>query len=240
MPAERTVSEAGSFIRPSPYQSIPVAAVLAAVAAAAWLALATGAGHTTHDDVFGSGHAPDPAAIAALLGGWQLMVAAMMLPPEIASPTTTRPRSRRPWWTEAAMTTLATCAVWTGFAIVALAGDAVVHEVAESRPQLAGLVAPTLLVGAGGFQLTALRRRLLVVASHSSASPWRRAICGLGSCCGLMLVVFALGVGNLPAMAALTVVMTVERAASPHLEPLIGPLVGWVLIVTGALAASSP
>ena len=240
MPAERIVSEAGPFIRPSPHQSIPVAAVLAAVAAAAWLALATGAGHTTHDDVLGSGHAPDPAAIAGLLGGWQLMVAAMMLPPEIASPTANRPHSRRPWWTEAAMTTLTTCAVWTVFAIVALAGDAVVHEVAESRPQLAGLVAPTVLVGAGGLQLTALRRRLLVVASHASASPWRRAICGLGSSCALMLVVFALGVGNLPAMAVLTAVMTVERVANPQLGPLIGPLVGWVLIVAGALVAIQP
>lgn len=55
------------------------------VAAAAWVALAAGAGHTTHDEVLGPGQGPDPAAIAALLGGWQLMVAAMMLPPEIAS-----------------------------------------------------------------------------------------------------------------------------------------------------------
>jgi predicted metal-binding membrane protein len=163
-----------------------------------------------------------------------------MLPPEIASPTANVPHSRRPWWTEAAFTTLTTCAVWTGFAIAALAGDAVVHQVAESRPQLAGLVAPAVLVGAGGFQLTALRRHLLVAASHSSASPWRRAICGLGSCWALMLVVFALGVGNLPAMAALTVVMTVERAANPQLEPLIGPLVGWVLITAGALVAVQP
>ena len=58
--------------------------MLRSVAAAAWLALAAGAGHTTHDEVLGSGHAPDPAAVLALLGGWQLMVAAMMLPPEIA------------------------------------------------------------------------------------------------------------------------------------------------------------
>jgi predicted metal-binding membrane protein len=168
------------------------------------------------------------------------MAAAMMLPPEIASPTARGPHYRRPGWTEAAFTTLTTCAVWTGFAIAALAGDAVVHQVAESRPQLAGLVAPTVLVGAGGFQLSALRRQLLVAAAHSSASPWRRAICGLASCCALMLVVFALDVGNLPAMAALTVVMTVERAAHPRLQPLTGPLVGWALIAAGALVAIQP
>jgi predicted metal-binding membrane protein len=229
-----------SFIRPGSEQAMPVAAALAVVAAAAWLALGAGIGHTTHDDVLGAGHPPEPAAIAALLGGWQVMVAAMMLPPEIASPNANAPHFRRPWWTDAAFTILTTCAVWTGFAIVALSGDAVVHHVAESRPQLAGLVAPAVLVGAGAFQLTALRRHLLVVASHSSASPWRRAICGLGSCCALMLVFFALGVGNLPAMAALTLVMTVEHAANEQLKRLIGSLVGWALIVAGALVAIQP
>src|SRR3954453_7384250 len=125
-----------SFTRSRSHQAIPVAAALAAVAAVAWLALGAGVGHPPHDDVLGPGHPPEPAAIAALLGGWQVMVAAMMLPPEIASPNANPPPFRRPWWTDAAFTILTTCAVWTGFAIVALSGDAVVHHVAESRPQL--------------------------------------------------------------------------------------------------------
>src|SRR6185436_9870242 len=125
------MSDRESFIQLRSHQAIPVAAALAAVAAAAWLALGAGVGHTTHDDVLGSGHAPDPAAIAALLGGWQVMVAAMMLPPEIASTAVDMAYSRRSWWTEVTFVAVTTCAVWTGFAIVALAGDAVVHEVAE-------------------------------------------------------------------------------------------------------------
>jgi len=41
-------------------------------------------------------------------------------------------------------------------------------------------------------------------------------------------------------MAALTAVMTVERAAGPGLERLSGQLVGWVLISAGALVAIQP
>jgi predicted metal-binding membrane protein len=229
-----------SFTRSRSHQAIPVAAALAAVAAVAWLALGAGVGHTTHDDVLGSGHAPDPAAIAALLGGWQVMVAAMMLPSEIASTAGDTSYPRRSWWTEAALVAVTTSAVWTGFAIVALAADAVVHEVAESWPQVAGLVAPAVLVGAGVFQLSPLRRHMLAEARESRASPWRRAICVFGSCCALMLVVFALEVGNLLAMAALTTVMTVERAANPRMERLTAPLVGWALITAGALVAIRP
>ena len=229
-----------SFTRSRSHQAIPVAAALAAVAAVAWLALGAGVGHTTHDDVLGSGHAPDPAAIAALLGGWQVMVAAMMLPSEIASTTGDTSYPRRSWWTEAALVAVTTSAVWTGFAIVALAADAVVHEVAESWPQLAGLVAPSVLVGAGVFQLSPLRRHMLAKARESRASPWRRAICVFGSCCALMLVVFALEVGNLLAMAALTTVMTVERAANPRMQRLTARLVGWALIPAGALVAIRP
>jgi predicted metal-binding membrane protein len=229
-----------SFTRSRSHQAIPVAAALAAVAAVAWLALGAGVGHTTHDDVLGSGHAPDPAAIAALLGGWQVMVAAMMLPPEIASTAGDSSYPRRSWWTEAAFVAVTTCAVWTGFAIVALAADAVVHEVAESWPRLAGLVAPAVLVGAGAFQLSPLRRHMLAEVRESRGSPWRRAICVFGSCCALMLVVFALEVGNLLAMAALTAVVTVERAANPRMERLTAPLVGWALITAGALVAIRP
>ena len=40
--------------------------------------------------------------------------------------------------------------------------------------------------------------------------------------------------------AALTAVMTVERAANPRTERLTAPLAGWVLIAAGALVAIRP
>src|SRR3954452_11765021 len=234
------MTDRGSLVRPRSQQAVPAAVALAAVAAAAWLALGSGGGHTTHDDVLGSGHAPDPAAGAALLRGWAVMAAAMMLPPEIASMAAGWPCSSRSWWTEAGSVAVTTCAAWTGFAILALTGDAMVHKVAESRPQLAGLVAPAVLVGAGAFQLSTPPRHLLDAARESRPAPWRRAIWNVGSCGGLMLVVFALEVGNLLAMAALTAVMTLERAATPRMERLTAALVGWALIAAAALVAIQP
>jgi uncharacterized membrane protein (DUF4010 family) len=55
-----------------------------------------------------------------------------------------------------------------------------------------------------------------------------------------MLVVFALEVGNLLAMAVLTAVMTMERAANPRTERLTAPIVGCALIAVGALVAVRP
>jgi predicted metal-binding membrane protein len=246
------MSETVGFTRPGLDQTIPAAAVVAVVAAAAWVALAAGAGHASHHEVLGSGHPPDPAAVAALLGGWLLMVAAMMLPPELAhangsAGTTGRGTARGTgrgtagrWWAEVGVMAATTCGVWTGFGIAALAGDAVLHQLADHRPQLAGLVAPGVLAVAGAFQLSPLRRRQLTGARSPSNPAWRHALCGLGSCWALMLVMFAIGVGDLRWMVGLTAVMTVERAASPRLALLTGPLVGFALIGAGVLTAIQP
>lgn len=220
-------------------RTVPAAVVLLGVAAA-WAAIVAGAGQTSHDEVLGSGHLPDPAALVALLCGWQIMVVAMMLPPEIAAAGGTMGRSGRRGWAVPSALVATMVAVWTGFAIMALTGDAVLHRLVHSWPSLAGLIAPLVLVGAGVFQRSALRKRLLDRARDPSRSPWRHALCCLGSCWALMLVMFALGMGNLLWMGALTAVMTVERAAGPGLERLAGTLSGWALIGAGALVAIQP
>jgi predicted metal-binding membrane protein len=220
-------------------RTVPAPAALLGVAAA-WAGLAAGAGHVSHEDVLGSGHTPGVTSLVVLLGGWQLMVVAMMVPPEIAAATGAPSRfaGRGSAVPTALVATM--CAVWTGFVIVALAGDAVVHRLVHSWPGLAGLIAPVVLVGAGMFQRSGLRDRLLVRARVPSRPHWPHALCCLGSCWALMLVMFAMGMGSLRWMAALTAVMTVERAAGPGLERLWGQLVGWVLISAGALVAIQP
>jgi len=228
--------------------TLPVAmagrAALAVVAAAAWAALAVGlAGHTTHDDVLGHGHVPHLATVAALIGGWLLMVAAMMLPPEIVTartrgaPTAAPTAGATPGATAALAA--ATFAVWTGFAIVALSGDAVVHALADSRPWLERSVAPAVLIGAGLFQLSPGRGRLLAAARSTSGRPWRHAVRCLGSCWALMLVMFAVGLGNLIWMILLTVVMTAERVERRRAR-LTGVPAGLALIVVGVLVAVQP
>jgi predicted metal-binding membrane protein len=232
--------------------TLPVAmagrAALAVVAAAAWAVLAVGlAGHTTHDDVLGHGHVPHLATVAALIGGWLLMVAAMMLPPEIVTartrgaPTPAPTAAPTPGPTAGATAALAaaTFAVWTGFAIVALSGDAVVHALADSRPWLERSVAPAVLIGAGLFQLSPGRGRLLAAARSTSGRPWRHAVRCLGGCWALMLVMFAVGLGNLIWMILLTVVMTAERVERRRAR-LTGVLAGLALIVVGVLVAIQP
>jgi predicted metal-binding membrane protein len=220
-------------------RTVPAAAALLGVAAA-WAAIVAGAGHVSHDEVLGSGHMPDPAALVALLGGWQVMVVAMMLPPEIAAAGGAVGRSARWGWAVPSALVAAMGAVWTGFAIMALTGDAVLHRLVHSWPWLAGLIAPLVFAGAGVFQHSALRKRLLERARDPSRPPWRHALCCLGSCWALMLVMFAIGMGNLLWMGALTAVMTVERAARPGPERLAGTLLGWALIGAGALVAIQP
>jgi len=215
-------------------------AVALLAAAAAWAALVAGAVHTSHDDVLGSGHTPDLAALVALLGGWQVMVVAMMLPPEIAAASGALGRSARRDWAASSALVATMGAVWTGFAIIALTGDAVLHRLVDSWPRLAGLIAPLVLAGAGVFQRSAIRKRLLAGARDPSRPPWRHAVCCLGSCWALMLVTLAIGIENLLWMGALTAVMTVERAARPGPERLAGPLLGWALIGAAALVAIQP
>ena len=217
-------------------RTVPAAVVLLGVAAA-WAAIFAGAGHISHDEVLRSDHPPNPTALITLLCGWQIMVVAMMLPPEIAAAGGAMGRpARRSWGVPSALVATIS-AVWAGFAIMALTGDAVLHWLVHSWPWLAGLITPLLLAGAGMFQLSALRKRLLEQARGPSSSPWRHALCCLGSCWALMLVMFAIGMGNLLWMGALTAVMTAERAARPAGERLAGTVVGWALIGAGVLVA---
>lgn len=209
-------------------RAIAAVAVLAAIAAAAWVILLAGAGGHDH----------------ASLTGWLLMIAAMMLPPEITTVY------KSPALSRAGAVVAATVAVWTGFAVVALSLTAMMN-VADGTGDTgstggphghhagaAGLIASVVLIGAGMFQLSPVRRRLLTATrNHPSMSPWRHALHCLGGCWALMLVMVAAGLGNLAVMAALTVVMTVERVASARLKAMTAYPVGVALVGVGAVLA---
>jgi predicted metal-binding membrane protein len=222
-----------------PTKTVPAVAVLGGVAAAAWVVLAAGiGGHTSHDDVLGHGHPPHPAEVGALIVGWLLMVAAMMLPPEIGSAV--RNRSFRIGATTATAVVAVTAATWTVFAIIVLSGDSVLHALADSRPWLAYLVTPTVLIGVGLYQLTPIKRRLLDTTRCSPTLSWRHTLSCLGSCGALMLVMFAFGVGSLLWMGVLTAVMVAERSVRTALVPTLTRVVGVLLIMAGLYAAAVP
>jgi predicted metal-binding membrane protein len=187
--------------------SRPAAAALGGIAATAWIALVLGVG----------GHHMS-------LAGGLLMIAAMMLPPEIISVAR---NNRGPF------VAVATGAVWTGFVLAALSGGALVH----ASGRLGGIVGSAVLVGAGAYQLSPVKQRLVTAMRQAPAPVWRHALRCLGSCWALMLVMFVAGAGGLGWMAVLTGVMLAERAVRPDLVPRLTGLSGAALIIAGLQAA---
>ena len=139
--------------------------------------------------------------------------------------------------------------VWLYFAGVALVGDAGAHAAIGASEWLRareGLVLAGVLGLAGVIQFIPLTRRCLracrdpraLLFGHyrrGLAASWalgvRHGMCCLGCHWALMLVMFAVGVGNLWWMAVLTVVMVVEGTARRGMR-LVAP-VGVALLVAG-------
>jgi predicted metal-binding membrane protein len=241
----------------------PVRVVAAAVIAAAWIialgAALTGSDAALHHDALG-GHHPLPTlgTIAVVLLAWQVMTAGMMLPSSLplinlfvrASAGQERPGAAR------AAFFAAYFAVWTWFALMAVPGIAAVHWLAaqsawlRERPDFLG---GAVLILAGAFQFSPLKERCLrecraplrFLQHHyrrGIAAAWdlglRHGLFCLGCCWALMLTMFAVGVGNMVWMAALTGVMVIEKTMPWGRK--LAPVVGVVLVVAGAVLAVRP
>ena len=211
-----------------------------------------------HDALIGRSGAASAGALLLFLLAWQVMTAAMMLPSSLplvrlftrASAGQAHPRLARMAFVAAYF------AVWTGFAMAALAADAGLHQLAHRWPWLderPWLVGGAVLLLAGGFQFSPLKERCLrqcrspfcFLSRHyrrGVGAAWglgvRHGLFCLGCCWALMLVMVAVGVGHLAWMAALTGVMVVEKT-SRHGRRL-APLVGVALLVWGVLVLAHP
>jgi predicted metal-binding membrane protein len=205
--------------------------------------------------------------VLLFVAGWTLMITAMMLPtslPLVAlfhSFVRRRPEHLR----LVGMVVAGYVAVWTLFGFVVHANDRLVHAAVDRSPWLAAnawvIGAGTVLL-AGVYQFTPLKYKCLDKCrsplafimerwhgEHGRREAFRlgvqHGIFCLGCCWSLMLLMFAVGVGNLAWMFALAVVMAVEKNAvwGRRLSaPLGGALVGWgvVLVVThGSLTGGS-
>ena len=232
---------------------------LAALAIVAWLSLwaweASPFGHYLHHE--GSA---DPAIAQAVLftTGWVLMVIAMMLPSSVPLVVTFAAivgRRRRPGRL-VALLLLGYLAVWAGFGVAAWVLDRGIHAAVDAIPWLAEhpqLIIATTLAVAGLWQFSPLRERCL----EECRSPlgfvmhrWRGtdapresfamglahgAFC-LGCCWSLMLVMFGVGLGSVPAMLGLGALTAVERNL-PWGRRLTRP-VGVVLILAAVYAVA--
>lgn len=178
-----------------------------------------------------AGGAIVPGLLHAL--AWVLMIAAMMLPttlPLVAlfrRIVASRPDAGR----LVALLLAGYGAAWLGFGLVAHAADAALAWTAAAVPGMAArgwLVAAVVLAGAGAFQFSALKYRCLeechgplsfIMARWHGRAPardaWRiglsHGLFCVGCCWALMLVMFAVGTGNLGWMLALAAVMAAEK-----------------------------
>jgi predicted metal-binding membrane protein len=140
---------------------------------------------------------------------------------------------------------------WTVVGAVAIGLDALLHRIADppehwsTSPVMVAIVAL-----AGLYQFTPLKRRCLTECRspylfiaqrwHGRSANWEAFSLGtahgwfcVGCCWTLMLVVFAIGMGNLGWMLILATVMAVEKNV-PRFTWL-SPLIGVVLIAVAGL-----
>lgn len=173
-------SAAAAATRPAPVRWRPPlgAPVAVAVIVAAWgvavLAEVGGQGERLHHHALAEGTTPAWLTVGLFLVAWQVHVAAMMLPSSLplialfnrASAGQPRPHAARAAFLGGYL------AVWTVFGLLALLGDAVVHQVVHHwswlahRPQVIG--GATLIV-AGAFQFSPLKDRCLTQCRHPAA-----------------------------------------------------------------------
>ena len=233
--------------------AVPVAAWVVAVVAE----LSGRAATFHHDHLLGGGQSLW-VGVPAFLAGWQLMVAAMMLPsaiPMLAAFRLVSARDDRPEAARAAFLG-AYLLVWIAFGFVAFAGDAVLHRLVAAAPWLLArpwLIEGGLLVLAGLAQFTELKHRCLTQCRTPIGFLAQRYRAGVraafavgrlhgmfcvGCCWALMLVSFAVGLGSLVWMAELTALMVVERAV-PGGDRVTGPA-GFGLVALGVLVLAHP
>jgi len=194
-----------------------------------------------------------PALLHAL--AWVLMIAAMMLP-------TTYPvlalfrrlvAGRPDAGALTARVVLGFFAAWFAFGVAAHGADVLLQWGAMKIPVLAThawALGAAVLAGAGLFQFSALKYRCLeqchtpfafVAARWHGVAPAREAwrigvehgLFCVGCCWALMLLMFAVGMGNLGLMLALAVVMAAEKNL-PWGRRLRTPL--GLALVAGAVA----
>lgn len=209
-----------------------------------------------HNALTGDFVTPTLRTVLLALIAWQVMTAAMMLPSSLplvhlfvrASRGQDRPRAA------VAAFLLGYFAVWTWFALMALSGDAALHWLAAQTPWLRDrpwLIVGSVLLLAGVFQFSPLKERCLrecrmpfsFLRQHyrrGVPAAWdlglRHGLFCLGCCWALMLTMFAVGVGNLVWMAALTGVMVIEKSLPWGRR--LAPVVGALLIAAGLFVVS--
>ena len=196
--------------------------------------------------------------LALALPMWAAMVLAMMLPtagPMIltyAEIADTAARKREAV-VSPILLTAGYAAVWLGFALLAASSQWALARTGLLDPDRLGrLFAGIIFFGAGFYQFSALKQACLRLCQRPFPfffANWttqprgvlrlglRQGLYCLGCCSAMMLIMFAVGVMNIVWMAALGVVMTIEKMTS---TARFSQAVGMALVAIGfGLVANS-
>jgi predicted metal-binding membrane protein len=248
------MTQAREQMLPSWSRSGATAAVIVAAAAVAWLVVI--------HEARGMVSAPGTMGydLAGFLAFWIVMMAAMMLP--AVAPVgalyarTIRMQTAQPRMRAARVAGLVAgyLIAWAAFGLVAFAVADVTGRLAAHHPDAARWVGAAVLVAAGVYQFTPAKNRclshcrsplgvLLRIGGYRGrlrdvrAGLYHGAYC-VGCCWGLMAALIALGVMDLRWMAAVAVVVVLERTW--RYGWVTAYAVGIGLIVLGLLAPSHP
>ncbi len=191
--------------------------------------------------------------IALVTSMWAAMVLAMMVPsaaPMIltyAEIADTAARKREPV-VSLLIFAAGYSVVWLGFAAIATLAQLALTRAAlldRSMAAASGLFAGAIFIGAGFYQLSALKYACLTQCQRPFPfffTNWattprgvfrlgaKQGLYCVGCCWAMMLVMFAVGVMNVIWMAGLGIVMTIEKIGA---GPWFTRAVGVVLIVAG-------
>ncbi len=186
---------------------------------------------------------------------WSIMMVAMMLPTALPAVMVFDGLSRRraPEGRPAVTTGLFIAgylAAWVGYSVVAAAGQVALSHAALLTPMLKSTsqaLSVAILLAAGAFQFTALKEMCVTQCRTPFAfflAEWRDGKTGalllglkhgsycVGCCWALMAVMFVVGAMNLLWMAALTLLMLVEKIAPARLR--ISQFTGIALLLSAA------
>jgi predicted metal-binding membrane protein len=203
----------------------------------------------------------DEPLLALFVVGWVVMLVAMMLPTSfpLILLFTNMVHLRADRGRLLTLLLLGYLSVWTLFGLLIYVGDGQIHRLVAASAWLqvhVSLIAVATLLVAGVYQFTPLKYHCLDKCRSPLAfitSHWRgrhdqgqafllgvhHGIFCVGCCWSLMLIMFAIGMGNLGWMLALGAIMAVEKNLSWG-RRVAAPL-GAALILAGlglALAAN--
>ena len=222
------------------------------ISVAAWLALWQ-FGVTVHGSVHHHHAVTDSSIGLMFVGAWTVMTVAMMLPTSVPLIATfdTIAGERRDRLLLVALVVVGYLVTWMLVGVVVYGVGAIAQRVSFTNAWLqthASVTSAGLLLVAGAYQFSPLKYRCLdkcrsplsFVLGHWQGEHDRRNALWLGAhhglfcvgCCwALMLVMFAVGVGNLGWMLLLGAVMAVEKNVSWG-RRLSAPL-GTLLVIGG-------